>query len=73
MATAPKVDDSKLAQKFGTLLTVRQAAQICNMSTTRIRELIKTGKLPCIILGPRGTRIRESVLKRFIDAHSYGS
>jgi excisionase family DNA binding protein len=50
------------------LHTIRTAAQVLRVTEERVRQLVKSGALPSITLGPRLTRIRPSDLSIYIAA-----
>jgi excisionase family DNA binding protein len=50
------------------LLTIKEAATACRMSTGFISAALRAGELPFVRLGKvRGKRIRPEDLKQFID------
>lgn len=44
------------------LISVRQAAERCSVSTATIRRYIKSGRLPAVRIGPQVWRIRVADL-----------
>lgn len=52
------------------LLRPRQAAQALGVGNTRLYELIATGELETVRLGPRATGIKLSSIEAFIDRHT---
>lgn len=40
-----------MVKQYEPLYTVKEASKILKMNTNSIRNLIKAGKLPCLILG----------------------
>lgn len=50
------------------LLRIQQAQQRLQLSRSRIYELIKSGELASLKVGPRGRRIPESAIEAFIQA-----
>lgn len=49
------------------LLTVEQTADLLGISTTMVRNEVRSGGLPSVLLG-RARRIRRSDLERYVDA-----
>jgi len=47
-------------------LTVKQAAQVAQVSRACIDDALEDKELPAIRLGPRTTRIRESELHKWL-------
>jgi excisionase family DNA binding protein len=48
------------------LLTVPQVCERLNHGRTRVYQLLASGRLPSVIVGPRARRVRESDLAAFI-------
>jgi excisionase family DNA binding protein len=48
------------------LYTIPQVCQHLGHGRTRVYELIRSGQLPSVVVGPRARRVRESDLDRFI-------
>jgi len=55
---------------IGKLLTVKQVAEISQVSERHVRRLIKKGQLPYIRFG-RNIRIASKDLERFIAANRF--
>ena len=53
--------------EFPKLLTPRQAAELLNVNVRKVYEMIDTQALPCIVLGPRSYRIKESDLWELVS------
>lgn len=53
--------------KIGKLLFVSTASTRLNCSKQRVYSLIESGELQIIRLGPRGIRVAEDELERFIE------
>ncbi|MFQ3678837.1 MAG: helix-turn-helix domain-containing protein [Fimbriimonadaceae bacterium] len=49
------------------LLTVREVCSWLGIGRSRFYELVRSGELPVIRLGPRGVRLRSSDLERFVE------
>lgn len=50
----------------GNLLTVRHAATMLGISTKRIYQLLESGRLESLRLGPRQTRVTRESLEKLI-------
>jgi excisionase family DNA binding protein len=50
------------------LLRIPEVCERLNHGRTRTYELIRSGQLPSVVVGPRARRVRESDLQRFIDS-----
>jgi excisionase family DNA binding protein len=48
------------------LLRIPEVCERLNHGRTRTYELIRSGRLPSVVVGPRARRVRESDLERFI-------
>jgi excisionase family DNA binding protein len=48
------------------LLRISKVCERLNHGRTRTYELIRSGELPSVVVGPRARRVRESDLERFI-------
>jgi excisionase family DNA binding protein len=48
------------------LLTIPEFAEALRHGRTRTYELIREGRLPSVVVGPRARRVRESDLDAFI-------
>jgi len=49
----------------GTLVHVRRAAQILSCTERHIYNMIKSGKIKAIKIGPRGTRVTKRSIEEF--------
>jgi excisionase family DNA binding protein len=54
------------------LLTVPQVAERLSHGRTRTYELLRSGRLPSVVVGPRARRVRQSDLNRFIASLNDG-
>lgn len=54
------------------LLRIPEVCERLNHGRTRTYELIREGRLPSVVVGPRARRVRESDLARFIASLSDG-
>jgi excisionase family DNA binding protein len=52
------------------LLTISETCQRLGWSRTWVYRLIRSGRLPSVLLGPRSRRVRESDLAAFIASLS---
>jgi excisionase family DNA binding protein len=52
------------------LLRIPEVCERLNHGRTRTYELIRSGQLPSVVVGPRARRVRESDLDAFI--HNLG-
>jgi excisionase family DNA binding protein len=50
----------------GTLVHVRRAAQILSCTERHIYNMIKSGKIKAIKIGPRGTRVTKRSIEEFL-------
>lgn len=48
------------------LLRIPQVCERLNHGRTRVYQLISSGRLPSVVVGPRARRVRESDLQAFI-------
>jgi excisionase family DNA binding protein len=48
------------------LLRIPEVCERLNHGRTRTYELIRSGRLPSVVVGPRARRVRESDLDAFI-------
>jgi excisionase family DNA binding protein len=48
------------------LLTIPEVAERLRHGRTRVYQLIRSGRLPSVVVGPRARRVRESDLTAFI-------
>jgi excisionase family DNA binding protein len=48
------------------LYTIPEVAERLRHGRTRVYQLIREGRLPSVVLGPRARRVRESDLQVFI-------
>lgn len=57
------------ADALGRFLTPADAAELLNVPVAEVAELLRTGELPAIRIGGRGTwRIERVVLESYIEA-----
>jgi len=52
------------------LYTIPEVGERLRQGRTRVYELIRSGQLPSVLVGPRARRIRESDLAAFIASLS---
>ena len=52
----------------GTLVHVRRAAQILSCTERHIYNMIKSGKIKAIKIGPRGTRVTKRSIEQFVTS-----
>jgi excisionase family DNA binding protein len=50
------------------LYTVPEVCERLRHGRTRVYQLIRTGRLPSVVVGPRARRVRESDLTAFISS-----
>jgi excisionase family DNA binding protein len=50
------------------LYTIPEVAERLRHGRTRVYQLIRSGRLPSVVVGPRARRVRESDLQAFIDS-----
>jgi excisionase family DNA binding protein len=48
------------------LLRIPEVCERLNHGRTRVYQLLASGRLPSVVVGPRARRVRESDLERFI-------
>ena len=53
--------------EIGTLIYVRKAAQILGTTERHIYNMIKSGKLKAIKIGPRGIRVSNRSVEDYIE------
>lgn len=53
-----------------TLYTIRETAQILGICPKRMGQIIRTGAIEYIAIGPRSIRISEEALRNFIEANA---
>jgi excisionase family DNA binding protein len=54
------------------LLTIAETCARLHHGRTRVYELIRSGRLPSVVVGPRARRVRESDLHAFIAGLDVG-
>jgi excisionase family DNA binding protein len=50
--------------------TIPQVAEYLQMSKTKIYQMVRQGKIPCIRIG-KSVRIRESDLVEWLEKHTF--
>jgi excisionase family DNA binding protein len=60
------------SQSHEHMLTLRESADLLNISKDTLRRWIKSGELPAYRVGPRAIRIRRSDLTRLTFAAPLG-
>jgi excisionase family DNA binding protein len=50
------------------LLRIHEVCERLNHGRTRVYQLLASGRLPSVVVGPRARRVRESDLQAFIDS-----
>jgi excisionase family DNA binding protein len=50
------------------LLRIPEVCERLNHGRTRVYQLLASGQLPSVVVGPRARRVRESDLERFISS-----
>jgi len=48
------------------LLTIAEVAERLSLSDQQVRKLAKRGEIPVFRIGPRGTRIRQADMEKWI-------
>lgn len=63
------MNDSVSSDALGRFLTLGDTAEILNISATEALQLVNTGEIPAIKIGPAGVwRIERVVLESYIEA-----
>jgi excisionase family DNA binding protein len=55
------------------LLRIPEVCERLNHGRTRVYELLASGRLPSVVVGPRARRVRESDLAAFIASLDDGT
>jgi excisionase family DNA binding protein len=54
------------------LLRIPEVCERLNHGRTRVYQLLASGRLPSVVVGPRARRVRESDLQAFIESLNDG-
>ena len=66
-------EDNLPTRQMPSLLRVDRACQVLDISRARFYELVRSGELKTVRLGPRGVRVHADDLERFIRALGQGT
>jgi excisionase family DNA binding protein len=52
------------------MIDICDVAELCRVSRNAVRELVRTGQIRAVKLGPRMVRFRRSDVERFLTEHA---